>query len=184
MENKNIIFKDSEFILITGPMFAGKSKTLIDLFYQNKNIEAFSPNIDTRTQDIISRDYKDKSIHCKKISNPLEITNSNADIIIVDEFQFLGPVELLVDAVNELKKQKKTIVMAGLDLLASGAEWQNYTRLKNICDNEIRVTAKCSKCEKPAKFTKIVRGDSKKSVQIESNEVKYEPRCYEHFIQQ
>ena len=138
MEEKKI-YNDGEFVLITGPMFAGKSKTLIDLFYEDKNIEAFSPNIDTRTQEIVSRDYKDKSIRCKKISSPLEIINSKANIVVIDEFQFLGPVELLVDAVNELKKQRKTIIMAGLDLLANGAEWKNYTVLKELCDKEVKV---------------------------------------------
>ncbi len=181
MEEKKI-YNDGEFVLITGPMFAGKSKTLIDLFYEDKNIEAFSPNIDTRTQEIVSRDYKDKSIRCKKISSPLEIINSKANIVVIDEFQFLGPVELLVDAVNELKKQRKTIIMAGLDLLANGAEWKNYTVLKELCDKEVKLTAKCSCCGKPAKFTKMISGDNKKSVQIESDEIKYEPRCKEHFI--
>ena len=133
---KDIFFKQGDFVIITGPMFAGKSKLLIDLFYKQENVCAYGSVINTRDNSIKSRDYKDKEIPCQKIANPLDILKCDKEIVIIDEFQFLGPVESLKDIVNTLKEKKKIIIMAGLDLLANGAEWENYTVLKKICDKE------------------------------------------------
>ena len=178
---KDIFFKQGDFVIITGPMFAGKSKLLIDLFYKQENVCAYGSVINTRDNSIKSRDYKDKEIHCQKIANPLDILKCDKEIVIIDEFQFLGPVESLKDIVNTLKEKKKIIIMAGLDLLANGAEWENYTVLKKICDKEIKLKAKCSICDKPASYTQMIAGDKKKDIQVESENVQYTPRCYEHF---
>lgn len=172
---------NNEFTLVVGPMFAGKSKYLIENYYDNQDVQAFSPTLDTRDAQITSRAYPDKKIPCTKISRPSEMLESKANIIIADEYQFLGPVEELVDIIQTLKSQHKTIVMAGLDLLANGEEWSNYTVLKEICDKEIKLRAKCSKCKKPARFTAMISGNKDKKVQIEG-EATYEPRCKEHYM--
>ena len=158
-------------------MFAGKSKYLIENYGNDKDVEAFSSTVNTRDNAIKSRAYKDKTIPCTKISCPSEMLKSEKKIIIVDEYQFLGSVEMLKDTVLKLKEQNKKIVMAGLDLLADGTEWSNYTEMKKLCDREVKLKAECIKCGKEASFTKLVEGDKTKSVQIEGGTVKYEPRC-------
>ena len=91
-ENSSIVnLTDGEFILIDGPMFAGKSKTLMDLFYNKGiNFDAFSSSLDTRSKEIISRDYPNKTIPCKKISNPMDITKSDSNIEIHQQLQYLN----------------------------------------------------------------------------------------------
>lgn len=177
--------KEGIFELVTGPMFAGKSKYLIQKIEeakrQGETVSVFSPTVDVRDTTIKSRAYPDKKIPCTKISNPMDMTKSDSSIVVLDEFQFCGTPELLTDAVKELKKQHKKIIMAGLDLTAKRIEWENYTAMKKIADKKTKLTARCQICNRPAKFTKMVSGDSNKLVQIEGTDATYEPRCSCHY---
>lgn len=165
--------------LITGCMKAGKSKYLIDN-YANEDIEAYKPVIDTRNSDIISRAYgTSKVIPCTKISSLKEVKNEKS-IVIIDEYQFFDTEELK-EFVKKSKQQHKKIVLAGLDLLASGEEWLNYTWLKSLADKQIKLTAKCDVCGKKAEYTELVNGDKNKKIQIEGEAI-YEARCKKHFV--
>ncbi len=173
--------ENNEFILIVGPMTSGKSKFLIDNYYGKEDIEAFSPTIDTRDAVITSRAYSDKHIPCTKITQPSEMLKSNKRTILLDEYQFLGIPETLTDTVNELKRQGKTIVFAGLDLLATREMWANYQAMRELCDREIQLRAKCGVCGKPTRFTSLISGNKNKAVQIEGEGVSYQPRCDRHW---
>ena len=82
------------------------------------------------------------------------MTKSKEKIILVEEFQFFQP-DLLKDAVRELRKQHKIIVMAGLNLDANRREWDSYTAMSEMCDREVQLKATCDVCGKhTAKFTK------------------------------
>lgn len=172
--------ENNEFILIVGAMTSGKSKFLIDNYYGKEDVEAFSPTIDTRDAVITSRAYTDKHIPCTKITQPSEMLKSNKRTILLDEYQFLGTPETLTDTVIELKKQNKNIVFAGLDLLATKEMWSNYKAMRELCDKEIQLRAKCTVCGKKARFTSLISGNKNKSVQIEG-EAKYEARCLNHW---
>lgn len=172
---------ENEFILIVGPMCSSKSKHLIDNYYGKEDIEAFSPTIDTRDATITSRTYSNKHILCTKITQPSEMLKSNKRTILLDEYQFLGTPETLTDTVIELKKQGKNIVFAGLDLLATKEMWANYRAMREICDREIQLRAKCSVCNKPAMYTSLIAGNKNKAVQIEGEGVSYQPRCDRHW---
>lgn len=170
---------DFEFELIVGSMFAGKSKYLIDNYYNNKNVAFYKSNIDTRDIGVIkSRDYT-KTIPCTQISSVKEI-NTDKSIIVIDEYQFFKAqkAQELKDFVNKCKKEHKKIVMAGLDLLANGKEWLSYTEMKNLATKQIKLKARCSVCKQPASFTKLVNGDENKEIQVHAL---YEPRCQKHF---
>ncbi|HSQ97414.1 MAG TPA: hypothetical protein VLL98_01710 [Rickettsiales bacterium] len=175
--------KPRQITLIASCMRASKSKIIIDRFYDNeKEVDAFKPMVDTRDGDFIkSRAYSDeKTIPCLRVNNPEEMLKSTKPIIIIDEFQFFD-ADLLKDTVLNLKEQGKSIIIAGLDLLASGEEWPAYRAIKEISDVEIKPKARCQICEKPASFTSLVKGQKNKSVQVESEQTVYEPRCKEHF---
>lgn len=171
--------ENEDFILVASCMFSGKSKYLIDNYY-GKDVEAYKPDIDTRDGNVIkSRAYDDKVIPCKRVSVLKDISPKKSTIII-DEAQFFAPKDLK-DFVIKCKKEHKKLVVAGLDLLASGKEWETYTEIKKMCDKEIKLTAKCNVCGKPATFTQMVSGDKTKAIQIEGNNIKYEARCLQHF---
>lgn len=171
---------ETEFLLVTGPMFAGKSKYLIENYYDNPDVDAFSPLLDTRDAEIVSRAYSDKKIPCTKVST-LKQAHPKKNIVLVDEYQFFSP-EDLKDFVIKCEEEHKKIVMAGLDFLADKKEWAGYTAVKDLCTAEIKLKAKCSICKKPASFTSLINGKKGVSIQIESDNIKYEPRCEEHYI--
>ena len=84
---------ETEFLLVTGPMFAGKSKYLIENYYDNPDVDAFSPLLDTRDAEIVSRAYSDKKIPCTKVST-LKQAHPKKNIVLVDEYQFFSPEDL------------------------------------------------------------------------------------------
>lgn len=170
--------RDEDFTLVVGPMYAGKSSELIQRFYGNEDIEAFKPQLDTRDGAVIkSRNHPKLTIPCTMISNPMDMTKSEERIILVEEFQFFQ-VDLLKDAVRELRKQHKIIVMAGLNLDSNKREWDSYTAMSEMCDREVVLKATCDVCGKhTAKYTKKLSGSVDKAVEIEGNGTRYSPRC-------
>ena len=174
--------RDEDFTLVVGPMYSRKSAYLIENFYGNEDVEAFKPILDNRDgANIHSRAYPKLSIPCTMISNPMDMTKSKAMIVIADEYQFLGSPETLTDAVIELKKQGKKVVFAGLDTKHDKTLWANYQAMRELCNREIQLTSHCTICNKPARFTSLISGEKNKSVQIESEKVRYEPRCNQHY---
>lgn len=183
-EKKDIkLFAQGQITLIASCMFASKSRILIDNFAEKQDqVDAFMPIVNTREDVIKSRTYgNDKTISCTKIKDPEEMLKSTKPIVIIDEFHFFNQTESLKSTILELKQQGKAVVIAGLDLLASGEEWPAYTVIKEISDVEIKPKARCQNCGKPASFTSLVKGQKNKSVQVESEQTVYEPRCKEHF---
>jgi thymidine kinase len=172
-----------EIILVHGCMKSGKSKHLIENLQQpeNKDHEAFKPEIDTRDGDFIrSRAFKGIEIPCKRIGDPRLSLDSTKKIIAFEEFQFFQ-AEQLIEVVLELKERGKKVFLVGLDLLATGAEWETYTKIRPLADKNIHLKAKCHKCGEPAEFTALLQGAIGEDVQIESSKTVYEPCCREHF---
>ncbi len=179
------MLENEDFILIAGPMYASKSKKLIDSVedvLKNRQIfEAFKPSIDSRDGDFISsREYPNKKIQCRRISNPNEMLDSKADVLIVDEAQFFEEHDFRKFC-EEAKKQHKKIVMAMLNRIADGSKWTNYKTAKEFCNRKIKLKARCNICQKPASYTARF-ATSNEAVQIEGEGVRYEPRCKEHFL--
>ena len=168
---------ESEFILITGCMFAGKSKYLIEN-YGDKDVEAYKPSTDTRDIGAIKSRDLTKTIPCRSVAT-LTTIELKKQTILIDEFQFFNSEELK-DFVIKCKREHRTIVMAGLNLLANGEEWSSYTAVRPMCDKLILLRAKCSVCGEPADFTELVKGQKDQKIQIEGKAI-YEPRCSKHF---
>ena len=77
----------------TGPMKCGKTQKILDEAKRQqiagKNVKIFKPTIDDRfsEQSVISRNgYKQNAINISSID---EIKNYDADVYVIDEFQFL-----------------------------------------------------------------------------------------------
>jgi len=130
--------RDEDFTLVVGPMCSRKSAYLIENYYGNEDVEAFKPQLDNRDgANIHSRAYPKLNIPCTMISNPMDMTKSKEKIILIDEYQFFQ-VDLLKDAVKELRKQHKIIIMAGLNLDANRRQWASYTAMSELCDREVQ----------------------------------------------
>lgn len=162
--------------LIAGPMFAGKSDEIIELASQFESIEAFKPAIHTRDGETI-RSRTGREIPCHLVSDITEIKNSKAEAVIVDEFQFIN-VEQLKDVLDYVKKEKKTLIIAGLRKKDRVEYWPNYKLLKEKSDILIKLKARCEICGKPAKYTYTNQEDTPRAI---ARRAKFgtlrEPRC-------
>lgn len=157
---------EEKIILISGPMYAGKSRQLISLFkeHENKKIIAIRPVLDTRTDTIVSR--AGVSIPSVACDNLKEIENEiiNNEIIFIDEFHFFN--ESLVELIEKYKGQK-TFYLSGLDKDFRKVNFPMYTKFKKICDKEIKMTAICFTCGRIAKYSKKNLTDDNKDKIIE-----------------
>lgn len=169
---------NGKITLITGPMFAGKSNKIIELAELFESVEAFKPSIHIRDGNTIySRTGKE--IPCHLIDDIEKIKESKAEAIIVDEIQFFN-VELLKDVLEYFKREKRTLIIAGLRKKDRIEYWQNYKLLKEKSDILIKLTARCEICGKPAKYTYTNKQNSKRGQERKKNFGTFrEPRCGE-----
>lgn len=172
---------DGKIVLVYGPMKSGKSATLIDIYNnlikQGVVVECFKPTIDTRDVGFIKSRAYDFTVPCKMLYNMTDCIKSNADVVMIDEFQFIQS-QIILEIVNTFKNNNKTLYIFGLDKIANGDEWPAYSVIKDLVDKKIKLTATCELCGDVAEYTKIENGTGE-AVQIEGDgvNVKYFPVC-------
>lgn len=189
-------------IVFSGPMFAGKSTNLIET-YKNSQVSSESKVVfkyakDTRysaNAEIVT--HNQDMIPCIMITSCDDITtyinniasNSNKQIaeIYIDECQFLPDIYLWI---TEMQKPIspltiKTIVLAGLDLDASGKPFtEAFKAVIELADINYTLIAKCYMCNKDAQYTKLLKNEDitkmVDNVLIGGAEL-YQPACKDHF---
>lgn len=101
----------------------------------------------------------------------------DADFIAIDEGHFFGPT--LVEVVETLCAQGKSVLVAGITNDAWGRAFEPMPQLCAIADSEVIKQAPCRVCGKPAPFTqRMTQINTKHMVGGLSD---YEPRCEAHF---
>ena len=131
----------------TGPMKSGKSQKIINEAYRQmiagKKIQMFKPKLDSRDKEHIA-DRRGNSITAINISDMDEIKKYDADVYIIDEFQFLdGNVNIIQDLASKGKK----FFIAGLNLTAEKKPFGKMGDLMCISDNVQMLTAICEVCK-------------------------------------
>ena len=142
--------------VITGPMFGGKSKKLIEIYNSiedKSQLMAFKPSKDTREFSYIkSRDYdtKIKSIVINKFEDIYEYINEDTSIILIDEVQFVTGKYNVIQNLS---------IYRNIDFYISGlnqtSEQEPFGSMPNIlafADNIELVRGRCS-CGKEARYT-------------------------------
>ena len=165
---------------ITGPMFSGKSKELLNIIgiLKEKGINyiAFKPSRDTRDYTKIhSRaiEENEEAIVVKSLEDITAYlkTIDNVSYIIIDEVQFLtGDIKELI----KLSKKGIHIIAAGLNLTSELEPFGLMPDLLAVSDNIIKLYAKCAICGRSAKYTAI-KGE--KDEQIKVGDSEYYPIC-------
>ena len=168
---------DGKITLITGPMFAGKSDKIIALAEQIESVEAFKPAIHTRDGETI-RSRTGREIPCHLVSDVAEIKNSQAQAVIIDEFQFID-VKQLKDILKYFKKERKTLIIAGLRKKDRTEYWPNYKLIKEKKYILIKkLEARCEVCGEAAKYTYTNPEGTKRAIKrIAKFKTAREPRC-------
>lgn len=175
--------------LISGPMFAAKTHSLIYEYNKYKkfftNFEEISlvvkPKIDTRNVgEITSRSGgKIPAIMIKEFDEIKDLITEKTKFIFVDEFQFFSSE--ITQTLLELRDKKKiSVILSGLDLDFKLNEFERFTEIKKIADNNTFSTAICFTCGQTAQYSRreILEKDIKdEQVLIEGENVKYFSCC-------
>jgi len=169
--------------LICGPMFAGKSTRLIEALDMarapGRSVVAIKPRRDDRygIDEIVT--HTGRRMAAVSVSNAREIPDaaSGADVVGIDELHFFDAA--IAGVIGDLSQCGATVIAAGVDLDHRGDPFPSVFAVERIADRVTRLTSRCSRCGKDARFTQRL---------IDSNEPivvggvgDYEPRCADCF---
>ena len=150
-----------ELHLVCGPMFAGKTTTLIkrleNLAREGKRIEVLKPKRDTRysTTEIVTHDGVRLPCVCVGCLDEFVYRSGdsykNSKVLGIDEGQFFEDlVEFCNRAVDE---DDKIVIVAGLDGCQKKKKFGRILDLVPNSNSIVKLNAKCGICGNPAPFT-------------------------------
>lgn len=175
-----------------GPMFAGKSSSLIaelELACEDgKRVLVIKPKIDNRysNDDIISHDgvsLKDVTGHdvlvldvdaCVKLEDLEDV-----DLLLIEEAHFFTALH---EQIKAYMLMGVDIVAVGLDMDSDGEPFGIMPHLLSMANNIYKLTGLCAVCQQEATMTfrKLV-ARSMSQVLVGGSET-YEPRCFAHWV--
>jgi thymidine kinase len=170
----------SDFTLIYGCMFAGKSTRLIEAYqevqYDPSQKIVVKPLLDNRYNARGVSTHSGMSIPAQRVMKPEEISGLTSELtkaVFIDEIQFFN-VEIL-STVNYLLTLGIDVYGAGLDRDYLGRDFGHMPALKALARNKIQVFARCQVCGSKADRTFRVI-DSADLILVGHSNV-YESRC-------
>ena len=159
----------SDINVFTWPMKSGKSQMIINeanrQVIAGKKIQMFKPKLDTRDYENIA-DRNGNRLTAINITDIEEIKNYDADVYVIDEFQFLNGS---VNTIEEMASKGKKFFIAGLNLTAEKKPFGKMGDLLCVSDNVQMLTSICEICKndnaiytycKESKDSDILVGDS------------------------
>ncbi|MEN9511911.1 MAG: thymidine kinase [Bacteroidota bacterium] len=170
----------SDFTLIYGCMFAGKSTRLIEIYqdyqYDPSQKIVVKPLLDNRYNARGVSTHSGLSIPAQRVIKPEEISGLTTEMtkaVFIDEIQFFN-VEIL-STVNYLLSLGIEVYGAGLDRDYLGRDFGHMPALKALARHRIQVFARCFQCGAKADRTYRVI-DSEDLILVGHSNV-YEARC-------
>lgn len=139
-----------------GPMYSSKSSRMIDDIQEslNKKILVFKPSVDTRTNNIYSRDEKEyPAIVIEDILDIKKIVDLEKDIehIFIDEYQFFKLD--IIKLIREIISKGINVTISGLDTDFKKDKFGPTLKTAKFADEVIKLKAKCYFCGRPAPWT-------------------------------
>lgn len=175
--------------VITGPMYAAKTTTLLrDILWarngEEKDTLVVKPAFDNRYSETRIVTHDGLSVNCYSIKKWEEVKKKAdfADIVFFDEVQFFDAPNFendIVPIIKELLAEGKKVVCNGLDMDVFGDPFKITATLLGMSDEVLKLTSACSVCGRPATKTFRVNGEAK-SIELGSTGM-YEPRCNNHW---
>ena len=143
--------------VIVGSMYSGKTEELIRRLRRaqiaRQKVEIFKPAIDDRyAQDHIVS-HSELRIPSRAVRTAEEVLAHahEAQVIGIDEGQFLGPG--LVSVCEQLARQGKRVIVAGLDQDYAGRPFEPMPELLAVAEYITKTLAICMVCGAPANRT-------------------------------
>lgn len=161
----------------TGPMKCGKSNKIIDeakrQMIAGKKTKIFKPSIDTRYAEDYITDRNGKKIKTTNIDKIEDLKEYDADVYVVDEFQFLDGN---VDCIEEMAEEGKKFYIAGLNLTSERKPFGKMGDLLCLSDNVQTMTSICEICHRENAIYSYYKNDDKNS-DIKIGDKGYIPVC-------
>ena len=171
--------------VIVGSMFSGKSEELIRRLNRariaRQKVQVFKPAIDARysVQEIASHSgHKHDSMPVTTAGEMLDAIESDTEVVGIDEGQFFDMA--LVDAANQLAREGKRVIVAGLDQDYTGRPFEPMPQLLCVAEFITKTHAICVKCGSTANYSQRTV-ESEARVEVGASD-KYEARCRRCFV--
>ena len=165
--------------VICGSMFSGKTEELIRRVRRAEIAKLktiiVKPAVDDRfsSEHIVSHNKNQlDSITINTIDEIYELAK-DTDVVAIDEAQFFS--DELIDVCKALSKQKKRVIVAGLDTDYRGLPFGPMPDIMCEADYLDKLRAICVKCGNPATYTQRISDDMEQVV-IGETDI-YEARC-------
>ena len=165
--------------VICGSMFSGKTEELIRRLRRAKiarqNVEIFKPTVDSRfsEDEVVSHDENAIRSYPVNSAHQILLLSGSADVIGIDEAQFLGSE--LVEVCQVLARDGKRVIVAGLDQDYRGQPFEPIPNLMAVAEYVTKLHAICVVCGAPANHSQRLSKDDARVV-VGAQDV-YEPRC-------
>lgn len=176
--------------IIMGCMFSGKSTEIIRIVNKykilQKKILLINHSIDNRYSDNKISTHNKIMIDCLSTDNLINIPEQKcykeSDIVIVEEAQFFK--DLFKFIVDGAEKDKKTMIVVGLNGDSDRKPFGDVLRLIPYCDTVTKLDAFCVKCGDGtlAHFSKKVDTCIDTQVHVGSEE-SYIAVCRKHYLE-
>lgn len=178
-----------EIHVILGPMFAGKTTTLLrrvrDESFNGRRVAIIKSDKDTRygLESIVTHDGE--KFPCWPLSHLSSFKQrigpdvyDKLEVIGIDEAQFFGD---LYDFCSEVAdRDGKTVIVAGLDGDYLRRRFGSLLDIIPIADSVTKLNARCELCNKRAYFT-LRKTEETKTELIAGADV-YMPVCRKHYV--
>ncbi|MEK7614980.1 MAG: thymidine kinase [Patescibacteria group bacterium] len=170
-------------VVITGPMFSGKSTELIRRLtiakIAKRDVLIFKPGRDTRTaEEICTRNGS--CIAATIVSSAVEIIPfaANAQVIGIDEAHFFE--DDLPGVAMQLARTGKQVIVAGLNLDFQERPFPCIPHLLALADEIVHVHALCTACNErlATRSQRLMGGDERYMV----GDTEYAARCLQCFV--
>jgi thymidine kinase len=141
--------------VICGPMFSGKTEELIRRLKRaqiaRQRVQAFKPRLDDRYEvnRLVSHSLQRlESAPVERAEEILRLVRSDAQVVGIDEVQFLGPEAAPV--IESLADRGLRVICAGLDQDYRGRPFEPMPHLLAIAEYITKELAICVVCGNPA----------------------------------
>ncbi len=165
--------------VICGSMFSGKTEELIRRIRRAQIAKMdtiiFKPKVDDRysPEHIVSHNQIKLNSQIVETADEILTKSQKAEVVAIDEAQFFD--DDIVEICKILAKQKKRVIVAGLDTDYRGKPFGPMPELMCEADYVDKLRAICVKCGNPATYTQRTSKDRQRVV-IGETDI-YEARC-------
>jgi thymidine kinase len=179
--------------IIMGPMFAGKSSAILSRVRRARTLSwncflvtcAIDTRYDLSGASIMTHDKEGISaIGVKSLEGVKEMKDyKDSKLVIIEEGQFFP--DLFDFVINAVDKEKKDVVVVGLDGDSDRKPFGKILDLIPYCDKVTKLTSLCKRCGDgtPAIFSACVKGDKHGQQVCVGGADMYEPMCRKHYLE-